>query len=289
MFFPEDTKKFFGLLTKPDPAHASSTGVIMMSGIFGGTTTIGRNRVWVQVARNLAAAGHHALRLDFHGLGDSAFDDSGYALETPALPEAQAGLDLLAARGASELIPVGTCYGARTVLAAAARDDRVKALLLLAPPIRDGTKGEGAADHLAEYVSSASLAKQAFSPRYLRKLATDQKARTAARQVIAKKARVALGRPDRTDAVANNAAAGFAKPLMRLLDRGTPVHLVFGTEDYTWKEYEVAIEKGLGERLAPYGDLLTVTTVPGVIRGFLSERIQQTTVDVTLDWVARHT
>jgi hypothetical protein len=157
--------------------------------------------------------------------------------------------------------------------------------------VRTGTKGVGGADHLAEYVGTASLAKRAFSPRILRKLFRSKKARIAAWRVVTRKVGGFLGRrPAEKEAQAQStrdAAPGFQRPLRQLLSDGIPVHMLFGTEDFFWTEFQEARNGRLGEVLNRHSDLLEIETVPGIVRGFLSVRVQNVVIDSVVDWVER--
>ena len=298
VFFPEPDKTNFGLLSEPTVLDSKTTGVLLMSGTFGGTTTLGRNRMWLKMARALADRGYPVLRLDYTGLGDSIGDAFCYALETPAVPEAKAAFDLLASRGVTDVLIVATCYGSRGALAGAADDPRVRGLYLLVPPIRSGTKGVGGADHLAEYAGTGELAKRALSKRVIRRLIKDPRARQAAVHVVARKLGMAKGgKVDQASQTEQSAVAaetrdadeGFHRPLRRLLTDGVPVRFLFGEDDFFWTEFQEAREGRLGRELDRFSDLVDIEIVPGVVRGFLSVHVQDIVISTTLDWVERMT
>ncbi|MDJ0953312.1 MAG: alpha/beta fold hydrolase [Acidimicrobiia bacterium] len=291
VFYPEDTRTYFGIVTEP-LADAKTTGVVLLSGTFGGTTTLGRNRMWLKMAKALADRGYPVLRFDYAGIGDSAGDAVCYELESPAIPELHAGFDLLASRGVTDYLVVGTCYGSRTALAGSVGRQGVRGVHLLVPPVRTGTKGVGGADHLAEYVGTASLAKRAFSKRILRKLFRSQQARKAAVRVLTQKTRSAVGmktQPSQQDEESQDrgAAPGFHRPLRQLLSDGVPVRILFGTDDFFWTEFQEARSGRLGEELDRHGDLIDVATVPGTVRGFLSVRVQNLVIDSVVAWAGR--
>jgi len=298
VFFPEPDKTNFGLLSEPTTVDSKKTGVLLLSGTFGGTTTLGRNRMWLKMARTLADRGYPVLRLDYTGLGDSIGDAYCYALETPAVQEAKAAFDLLAERGATDVLIVATCYGSRGALAGAAGDPRVRGIYLLVPPIRSGAKGAGGADHLAEYVGTGELAKRALSKRVIRKLIKSPRARQAAVRVVAKKLGIARG--EKVDQAAETEAAtaaastrdadeGFHRPLHRLLTDGVPIRFLYGDDDFFWTEFQEASEGRLGRDLDRFSDLIEIETVPGVVRGFLSIRVQDVVINTTVDWIERVT
>lgn len=293
VLFPEPDNTYFGILSVPTTTTAETTGIVLLSGTFGGTTTIGRNRMWVRMARRLARAGTPVLRFDYAGLGDSVGEMVCYELETPAVPELKAAFDVLESQGATEFLVVGTCYGSRTALVGSAGDPRVKGVFLLVPPVRSGKKGTGGADHLAQKHGSASLAATAFRPRNIKKLAQNKRSRTSARRIAEAKMRSLAKKLKSGDAPqterSKDAAPDFHRPLRTLLSDGVPVHLLFGTDDFFWSQFQEAAEGRLGEDLERFRDLIEVDTVPGTLRGFLSMRVQDIAIDCVSDWVAELT
>jgi len=294
VFFPEPDKTIFGLLSEPTKVEPKTTGVLLMSGTFGGTTTLGRNRMWLKLARSLAERGYPVLRLDYTGLGDSIGEPFCYELETPAVPEAKAAFDLLASRGVTDILVIATCYGSRGALHGAAGDPRVRGLYLFAPPTRSGTKGVGGADHLAEHVSTGELAKRVFSKRIVRKLAKNPTARKAAVRIVARKLGVSRDAADKRQETAGDsdprdADPGFHRPLRRLLSDGVPVRFLYGDDDFFWTEFQEASEARLGRELERFADLVAVEVVPGVVRGFLSVRIQDIVIKTSVAWVEEMT
>jgi pimeloyl-ACP methyl ester carboxylesterase len=292
VFYPEPDKTYFGIISTPTIAPLSKTGVVLLSGTFGGTTTLGRNRMWLKMAHALADRGFPVLRFDYAGIGDSIGDAVCYELENPAIPELHAGFDLLASQGVERFVVVGTCYGSRTALAKSVGEPRVHGIHLLVPPVRTGTKGVGGAEHLAEYVGTASLARRAFSLRVIRKLFRSKKARSAAGNVLSMKLKSVLGRnggdTQEEPRPSREAAEGFHRPLRRLLEDGVRVRMLFGKNDFFWTEFEEARAGRLGKDMRQYGDLIEIETMPGTLRGFLSVRVQTESIRSVVDWVERN-
>lgn len=292
VFYPESDKRYFGIVSEPESGRAKTTAIVLLSGTYGGTTTLGRNRIWLKMARRLADRGYRVLRFDYAGIGDSVGEAVCYELEKPAVAELKAGFDLLESRGAEDFIVVGTCYGSRTALVGSAGDPRVRGVNLLVPPVGSGTKGIGGAEHLAENVGSVSLIKKALSRRTIRKLIHNRRAREAARQVVSLKAQSVL-RSDTSGGEESgqngDAAADFYRPLRRLLQSGVPVHILYGTEDFFLTQFEQARQGKLGAMLDSHSELVEVETMPGIVRGFLSMRVQDAVIDSVVEWVGRKT
>jgi pimeloyl-ACP methyl ester carboxylesterase len=287
VFFPESDPKFFGIVSEPE-GTVNDTAVVLLSGTYGGTTTLGRNRIWLRMARSLADRGHRVLRFDYAGIGDSVGDAVCYELEKPAIDELKAGMALLADRGAQQFIVVGTCYGSRTALMGAAGDPRVKGVHLLVPPIGSGNKGTGGAEHLAEYHGSASLIKKAFSKRILRKLIHNKRAREAARKVVTLKAKSIVSSESESEKEVKDPSPDFFRPLRQLLEDGVPIHMLFGEADFFWTEFEEARQGKLGQLLESHSEQVEIETIPGIVRGFLSTRVQDACIDSVVSWVQTH-
>jgi len=82
-----------------------------------------RNRKWVRGARALAAGGFSACRFDYHGNGDSTGDNALLDPSHPYVDDLMAVLAALRAeRGERRFILTGSCFDARTALAAFSRE-----------------------------------------------------------------------------------------------------------------------------------------------------------------------
>ncbi len=290
VFFPPGDKMYFGLISTPVAANRTNTGVLLLSGTHTGSTTMGRNRMWVRIGRELAARGFTALRIDYAGLGESLSGGPIYDLERPAVAALREGIAHLQSLGLERFVIVGTCFGSRTALAgaAAAEDAEITGVLLLAPPVRNPKKGEGGTAHLALYASTGDLARRAFSVRTLRKLVSTRKARQVATRVFTGKVKNSMGRRAKhhgdVETSPTEAAAGFVEPLRALARRGIPTRMIFGRDDIFWTEFERAREGRLGHIL-DRAETIEVQTVPGIVRGFTSVRIQDLTMESIVQWV----
>ena len=292
VYFPAEEDTYCGLLSLPTADSMSTTGVVLLAGTGPGSGTIGRNRMWVRLARTLADAGTPVLRFDYAGVGDSSGEMVGYDLDTPAVDALQAAFDLLESRGCEDVIVVGTCYGARTALAGSAGDPRVLGIHLLVPPVKSSKKGSAGVEHLAGYASSTTIAKKAVQPRTIKRLFMSKGARKAARRFVAVKARnvsgASHGSGSRGADRSREADRGFRQPFHQLLADGVKVHMLFGSEDFYWTEFNEAARGRLGEDLDEFADLVEVETIPGVLRGFPSIRVQDLAIESVMTWVTEH-
>jgi pimeloyl-ACP methyl ester carboxylesterase len=121
-----------GVLTEAAPNTASEgrPGVIFLnSGILH---RVGSCRLHVRLARAMSAAGFHALRFDYSGIGDSDQRRDSLPFEESAVLETKEAMDYLAkAKGVQKFILIGLCSGADMAHETAATDDRVGGLVLL--------------------------------------------------------------------------------------------------------------------------------------------------------------
>lgn len=97
---------------------------------------VGPGRIYVKIARALAAAGFVVLRFDFAGIGDSAVRRDSVPFSTSAIQEAQAAMDFLhTTRGVADFILMGGCSGATVSLDVACHDRRVIGSVLMNFPV----------------------------------------------------------------------------------------------------------------------------------------------------------
>ncbi|MEU6073975.1 alpha/beta fold hydrolase [Micromonospora sp. NPDC047074] len=140
-YFRAGAEHIFGVLTEPTAAD-SGVGVLLLSGGVYVLST-NRNRLYVRMARQLAAQGHRSLRIDYRGVGESTGMIGDYPLDDPNVPDVEAAIGQLVAAGARRIVLVGSCYGARAAMHVAAGHPALASMVLLAPPL--GDRGRGAA------------------------------------------------------------------------------------------------------------------------------------------------
>lgn len=132
VFVPAGAERLSAVLCAPR-GRIREPGVVLLSG--GNYTRTHRNRMWVRAARELAESGHPSIRLDYHGIGDSTGTLTAFRLDTPLAGDALAAAGFMRrAAGIRAILPVATCFGGRTALAAAAGDrDSVGAVIFPVP------------------------------------------------------------------------------------------------------------------------------------------------------------
>jgi exosortase A-associated hydrolase 1/exosortase A-associated hydrolase 2 len=117
-------------------AASSGIGVVVIVG--GPQYRVGSHRQFVELARALTRAGHHVLRYDARGMGDSDGAMQGFEA---AMPDVVAAIDALlrAAPGVKQIVLWGLCDAASIALMSAAQRRVVAGLVLANPWVRDAT------------------------------------------------------------------------------------------------------------------------------------------------------
>jgi dienelactone hydrolase len=134
VFFPAGPETLFGILTSP-PARPRGTAVVLLQGA-GYVISANHNGLWARLARALAARGWHALRLDYHGVGESTGRFERVRLDRLPTLDLLGAVDWLAGAGVGRAVVVGSCFGARVALEAAPEIAALAGVALLGPPLR---------------------------------------------------------------------------------------------------------------------------------------------------------
>jgi alpha-beta hydrolase superfamily lysophospholipase len=230
----------FGLLSTAAnaPTRARSAVLLLPAGV---GLHIGQGRVYVELARELAAAGHMVLRLDLSGIGESPArpglqENSVY--ERSALDDVSAALRFLSERsGGAECHVVGHCSGGYNALRHLARGGRFAQLIYLNPQIYSEVDRLGLVGSLDEPVST----------RHPWHAAWRRKACRVACQVAWRLARRVGWR--------------WRAELRRFARQGTPVHFLFGTHGSA----EWLLQRQTGRALDRLidGGAVSITPLPG--------------------------
>src|SRR5205823_5749870 len=96
-----------------------------------------RNRMWVEGARRLAAAGHACFRFDYHGTGDSEGASGFLNPNAPYREDAVAVIrHLRDTLGQARFVLVGSCFDARTALSSFLDEGAaIDGLVFMAAPV----------------------------------------------------------------------------------------------------------------------------------------------------------
>lgn len=134
VFLFGETKSSFGIVTEP-PLNLDGLGypaVILVTA--GLTHRIGPNRLYVRIARRLAAAGFPVLRFDLSGIGDSKVRPDNVSVDDRAVLETREAMDRLSAvRDIEQFVLIGLCSGADDAFLTALDDVRVAGVVMIDP------------------------------------------------------------------------------------------------------------------------------------------------------------
>ena len=123
-----------GILTSGKGSSTDRPYVVIVNA--GIIHRVGPNRLYVDLARSVAALGFPVLRFDLAGLGDSDTAVGGASLEESALSDVNAAFEFLATtRDASQFLVFGLCSGANYAAMAAFREPRVSGVMLIDPTV----------------------------------------------------------------------------------------------------------------------------------------------------------
>lgn len=132
LLFGQD-RSLVGVLTQPPDTSASGLPAVLLLNA-GILHRAGPNRLYVKIARSLAAMGFVVLRFDFSGIGDSLPRPDAVPFEHSFRSEVQDGMYLLQSRaGSSQFVLMGLCSGAVGSYHLALDDPRVVGAALINP------------------------------------------------------------------------------------------------------------------------------------------------------------
>jgi pimeloyl-ACP methyl ester carboxylesterase len=135
-FFSEQGRKLLGLY-HPPAGFAKDSGVLICPPLFGEyMRTHGCLR---QLAIELAALGHHVLRFDYSGTGDSAGDIQDASVSNWLEDICAAAKELQAISGIANVALAGVRLGAALAVSAASECRAVRRVILW-DPVDDGTR-----------------------------------------------------------------------------------------------------------------------------------------------------
>jgi len=128
------SKSQVGIVTDPDDGQEvrQRPAVILLNA--GLIHRVGPNRIYVKLARRLAAMGFVVLRIDYSGVGDSKAREDHLPFEKSAILETQEAMNYLSeTRGARQFFLMGHCAGAVNSFRTAGQDTRVAGAVLINP------------------------------------------------------------------------------------------------------------------------------------------------------------
>jgi pimeloyl-ACP methyl ester carboxylesterase len=165
-----EAQRTFGILTKPDsPAQRSHPAVFFLN--VGANHHIGPHRLWVDLARELAALDYAAFRFDAPGLGDSLVTPGreNRIYSDDFVRDVRRAMDVLGERyGIDRFVLVGLCSGAYLSFRTAIEDPRVAGQVLFNTHTFAWKEGDPVKPTLSRRYYAESLADRRVWVRVLR-------------------------------------------------------------------------------------------------------------------------
>lgn len=242
-FFAVGDETLFGVLAEPVGGENGKTVTMLTGG--GYVTSTHRNRAYVRLARRLTALGYRSFRFDYHGTGESTGTVDAFNLEEPFVEDLRGAISWLEGRSLTQHVLVGSCFGARTALAAAPEVEELHGVVLISPPVRDAWwdpktrrriyRGEfDGADHGPKAVEASAL---------------------------------------------------FLEPLGRLIERAVPILVLYGEQEDLFAHFQEAEDGQLGRMLSSAGGVVQVRTLAGHVQGFTSLDVQDRVLRHVEEWL----
>ncbi|HEU0224616.1 MAG TPA: alpha/beta fold hydrolase [Steroidobacteraceae bacterium] len=249
-----------GMLHVPDPEVARGICVLMLSpGIKG---RVGPHRLYLKLAERLVPLGFHLLRFDFYGLGDSegelaedvladvynTIQGGRYADDAIAAMDWMQGM-----HGVRRFVGSGLCGGSITALHAAARDRRIEALLGIGlPVVLDGGEVNWGRFLTEQQKQQArrGLFERLFRPRSWWKFVSGGSNYRVIWRVLLQIAGLRKSPPpSAATAVMDDTNPLFAPAFLDMIDRGSPMLLVYSGGDRLQSQFEEKFEARHRDRL----------------------------------------
>lgn len=285
-----------GIFTEPHERPRGVGAILTTGGAY--IASPNRNRLSVRLARRLAEDGYHVLRFDYHGVGESAGTISGYPLDRPAVDDLTAAVRWCEAAGLHRLVLIGSCFGARTILATADRVSGLAGAALASTPLRDFEMGDRLPTRYAREMSLGQLVRKAFRPQVWRNILapSSREAHLKSRHIYVRTAAFKVKRMIDRLRGANGEGDGansdgfsdlFLTQFRRLEGRHIPVLMMYGTDEDFYRDFRRAQEGVLRDALPAGQTQVEIQTVDGVIHGFTTLKVQDAVVESTVAWARR--
>lgn len=233
-------QRLFGVVTQPVsmPAGASRTAVLLMS--VGANHHIGSGRIYVDVARELAANNLVVLRFDVSGIGESRAEpgkEENVIYDPDSIEDVTHAIDMLTREhGVTQFILAGVCLGAHLAFHALPTDRRIIGRILfnwavfeLQPPVHTHTQRQ------KSFKSRSDYAQALFDPATWRRLIKGEVAGLSIAGHLLRQLRQNLGATLkrkllfwRNAETGNNPVEAKMKTILRT---GTPTWLIYSAGD----------------------------------------------------------
>lgn len=284
-YFAGPEGALFGIVTPPAGRPLDTAVVVASGGWFG--TGMGRNQLIVRMCRRAAAHGYHAMRFDYHGVGESGGEISQFQADEWFHDDVAVACHAMAESGPSSFVLVGWCFGAAGVLGALDAAPDLRGVVLVSPPMRrPGTIRWGAIDEAMGLnlwrvarrgIRTGLFAELLRRPDYRRLVWKQVRRRTKAATI-----RRRIGGRRDADAWVS---PGFLAPLEWLVERRVPVLLVYGRGDAEYWHLRRALPGRVGRLLERGKDTIRIAILEGEVSSAGTLAMQSATLDVIDEWL----
>ena len=254
VYIPSRGEHLGAVVTVPAHRPEATIGVVLTAGRARDRTH--RNATWVSTAHELAREGMYVLRLDYPGVGHSTGDPAIFSLEDPPVWAVEDACAFFTRNTpVTGVVLAGSCFGGRLVLHAAPRVPGVVGVVAAAIPVASRTP---------------SLRRRIRRSVLRRRHRTGRGPRSGMRLRQQRE-----GGP----AASRHPSRALIKAFRGMARRGIRVNLLFGEEDFMYREFLAA-----RPRLESPPSLLEVRVVPGAIHAFASADTQRVLREQVVWW-----
>lgn len=274
---PTRLGRLFGIFTPPAPlAPPARPCVVLFT-----RPRSHRNRMWVEGARRLAARGFAAFRFDYHGAGDSEGESGFLDPNQPYREDAAAVLrDLRERHGQTRFVLVGSCFDARTALAAFADEaDAIAGLVFIAAPVmplEDQTRVD------ADRKSWTHLVRALGNRENWQSLGSAERWRYMA-AVVSRVARKTVRGPAEADAPP--LAPSFMEHFAALVRSQARALFLYGDDDAEYQTFQAAERTVFADLDPATRQRFEIEVWPGRMHGFLEMERSREVLERTLRWI----
>jgi pimeloyl-ACP methyl ester carboxylesterase len=234
------------------------------------------------LAHRLAARGHQVVRFNYRGCGESTGKAGRFRLDDLFTTDAVGATAWLRGQGVERFLYSGSCFGARTSLAAAALEPATAGVIVVSMPMIDYSSGERGTMGTAHKPIS-SLARRALRRKTLRGL-RDRDVRRMYAEAIRHKLRRIVRRPAATED-GDTISPQLLRSLTSLIERRVPLLFIYGEKDSAYKEFIEA--RGRFGLARAGGRHVEIRVIPGILHGWSSIPAGEKAVGLMTEWVSR--
>lgn len=284
-FLPCGEETLTAVHTRPLGGRKGIGFIFLLGRGTGGS--FGRRRLTARVCRRLASEGFDALRIDYHGVGGSTGTVGLMTASRPFTADLEAGVRWLKENGIERVVLAGSCFGARTALGLATQTPGLHGVVLAVMAMGDAV-GPGVERPVVMDAVPWAKIRRGFRPQAWGRLFSDPRrrrrylgyARSLARAVVA------TGRAKRSRGDDYWVSPGVLEPLEELAARRVPVLCVYGSEDWSYRQYRRARSGRVGELLDAPGSSLHEIILEGKIHDSDQVEIQDELIECISEWMA---